>query len=82
MQMLKEILYPRVWEYAVIGKDENEVKEAIFQILDIPFRFTRIRPSSKGNFISVHIILEVDSQDTRDSIFRALSAHKHIKMVI
>lgn len=77
-----QILYPTRWEYAVIGKSEALIEEAIFEVLDIPFEVTKKRPSGKGNFLSVHIALEVDSKEQRDSIFSALKNHKDIAMVL
>ncbi len=77
-----QILYPTKWEYAVIGKSETLIKEAIFEVLDIPYEITKKRLSGKGNFLSVHIALKVDSKEQRDSIFNTLKNHKDIAMVL
>lgn len=77
-----QIIYPTLWEYVVIGKDEEIVQSAIFEVLEVPYEVSRIRHSSGGKFVSVHIRLEVDSKQQRDDIFSALSQHESITMVI
>lgn len=77
-----QIVYPTLWEYVVIGTEEAVVQSAIFETLELPYEVTRIRNSSGGKFVSVHIRLEVDSKQQRDSIFSALSQHQSITMVI
>jgi len=77
-----QITYPTLWEYVVIGRDEEAVQGAIFEVLEVPYEISRIRQSSGGKFVSVHICLEVDSKQQRDSIFSTLSHHPSVKMVI
>lgn len=82
LEQSPQICYPTLWEYVVIGADEGAVQGAIFEVLEVPYEISRIRQSSGGKFVSVHIRLEVDSKQQRDSIFSALSRHKSVRVVI
>ena len=82
LEQTPQIIYPTLWEYVVIGRDETQVQNAIFEAINNPYEIIKNRFSNGGKFVSVHIKLEVDSQEERDAIFSTLSKHQHITMVI
>ncbi|MFC3867469.1 HP0495 family protein [Helicobacter equorum] len=82
LEQTPQIVYPTLWEYVVIGRDETQVQNTIFETINTPYKITKTRFSHGGKFVSVHIKLEVDSQEQRDRIFNTLSKHQHITMVI
>ena len=77
------IEYPCPWEYKAIGWEEAAMREAIVEIMadrehDVSFS----RTSSSGRYCSLLLVVTVESEDHRDTIFRALQAHRHIRMVL
>jgi putative lipoic acid-binding regulatory protein len=86
-----EISYPCRWEYKVIGRDDRAVEAAVSAcVQDLAegpegardFDLSFSRASGKGNYLSFKLELEVSSQAERDRLFRALSTHPAISMVI
>lgn len=77
-----EISYPCEWGYRVIGESEEDIRDAIFEIINKEHRFSRSNKSRTGKYVSFNIELEVESEAERDAIFRAFKVHKAIKMVI
>lgn len=86
-----EITYPCRWEYKVIGRDDQAVKDAVAACVqglaqdqasprDYGLGFSRA--SGKGNYLSFKLELEVRSQTERDALFQDLSAHPAVFMVI
>ena len=41
-----------------------------------------IRPSSKGNYLGATVIVNVDNQEQLDNIYRSLTFHPRVKMVL
>lgn len=77
------IEYPCNWAYRVIGKDERKAYLAIEEVIqNQEYSVSPSNTSSKGNYISLHIEMEVHSEENRDSIFRTLKAHEDIIMVL
>jgi putative lipoic acid-binding regulatory protein len=86
-----EITYPCLWGYKVVGADEAEVRQAIQECLheslnpdsgDREFEIGFSRASSKGNYVSLTLNLEIQDQEERDTLFRALADRPEVRMVI
>jgi len=78
-----ELNYPCNWKYKVIGKNENEIKHAVKEILDNRDYTLKIsHTSKKGKFKSFTLELLVHNEDDRKTLYEILSAHDKIKMVL
>lgn len=77
-----EINYPSKWEYRIITTNENLIKDFISSLIKKPYSLTLKNKSSKGSFVSLHLILEVENEIERNEIYKSLNSHNEIKMVI
>ena len=78
-----ELNYPCNWIYKVIGKNENDIKSAVKEVLserEYTLKISNI--SKKGNFKSFTLELLVHNEDDRKTLYEILSAHDNIKMVL
>jgi putative lipoic acid-binding regulatory protein len=82
--MLKpKIEYPGEWSYTIIGSDEGVLKEAASQVLSgKAFSIAVSKKSRSGKYISMNITTIVASEEERNDLFRKLSGHPAIKIVI
>lgn len=76
------ITYPCTWEYCVIGQDEMLLRDVIFEVMPRKYDVRLARQSKSGKFVSLHINIEVQSEEERNNIFTRLSTNKEIKMVL
>lgn len=77
------IEYPCQWGYKVISKDHEKALQAIEQTIQtLTYEVTVSNTSKTGKYVSVHVELEVHSEEIRDSIFHGLKSHEDIIMVI
>ena len=79
-QLLK---FPCSFPIKIMGRDENAFKETVVRIVqqhtgEISESDIRVAPSSKGNFVSVTITIEAESQQQLDSIYTDLSARDDV----
>ena len=82
-QKKPKIDYPCPWLFKVIGFDRQEIEEAIAVVIgEVPFSVTASMSSSSGKYLSVNLETEVASEEDRDRIYRELSAHVSIKVVL
>lgn len=78
-----EIEYPCEWGYKLIGTDKAKLEACIFDIVGERAYNTKAgNSSSKGKFHTINMRCEVGSEEDRNSIFKAFSDHKDVKMVI
>lgn len=49
---------------------------------DLPESAWRIRESAQGNFIGITVVIEAESQNQLDAIYRAITAHPDVKMCL
>lgn len=78
-----EINYPCTWQYKVIGRDHDLVKEAIEEICaPVPVAITYSHSSSSGKYHSYNAEIEVQDEEARLAIYRALHNHQAIQIVI
>jgi hypothetical protein len=77
------IEYPCRWEYKAIGLDEFLMRAAIAEIMaDLQHELSFSRNSSGGRYCSMLLVVTVESEDHRNSIFTALQKHRDIRMVL
>lgn len=78
-----DIVYPCVWLYKVIGRDQAAIKQAIMSIAaPVPVAITYSHSSSSGKYHSFNAEIEVQDEEARLSIYQALHQHPDIKVVL
>ena len=78
-----DIEYPCEWGYKLIGTDKVALEACIFDIVGKrAYKTKGGNTSSKGKFHSINMTCKVENQIDRDTIFKAFSDHKDVKMVI
>jgi len=82
-QRKPDINYPCSWEYKVIGTDQEKLEEIIIAAC-APLLPTIVlsNVSSSGRYFSLEATLEVDSEETRLTIFERIRNNPEVKMVI
>jgi len=71
--------FPCSFPIKVMGRDENAFKESVVQMVqkytgNIGDGDIRVAPSRKGNFVSITITINAESQQQLDDIYGDLSA--------
>jgi len=75
--------YPCDWQFKVIGENVSLIQQAIREILDKKeYDLQASNISLKGKYKSLSLVVNVASQNERDTIFKNLSESNHIKMVL
>lgn len=78
-----EIAYPCRWEYKAIGSDRESMEAAIVEIMeDLDYALHFSNHSRTGKYCSLLLVVTVDSETHRNSIFQALQTHPDIRMVL
>jgi hypothetical protein len=75
--------YPCVWIYKIIGVDQDEMKNAVSEIIrDRQCKISLSRQSETAKYISLNVELTVESESHRTDLHEALKAHRAIKLVL
>ena len=78
-----EIEYPCWWTYAIMGEDEEDLRLAAAEIAGkAPHRTRFSRLSARKKYASLHVEIEVASQEERDRYFQAFKSHPRIRFVL
>lgn len=78
-----EINYPTNWEFKIIGKDLQSIKDCITEVMgDKKYSLRDGNRSKTGKFHSLNTICVVKSEEERNKIFKNFSDHPAVKMVI
>jgi uncharacterized protein len=80
-----EIEYPCRWEYKTIGRSEELMRRAVVQIMaveELQYSVELSNSSRSGKYCSLVVGVTVGSEDHRNRIFAALSAHGDIMIVM
>jgi putative lipoic acid-binding regulatory protein len=78
-----QIDYPCKWGYKIIGTDKLKLEACIFEVMgERNYKTPSNNSSSKGKFHALSTACQVESQEDRDSIFKAFQNHEAVKMVI
>jgi putative lipoic acid-binding regulatory protein len=81
------IEYPSDFPIKVMGPTHEQFATTITEVLvefDPTFHPGRmeVRPSSKGNYIGLTVVIRATSREQLDDIYRTLSAHPMVKIVL
>lgn len=78
-----QVTYPCLWEYRLIGRDEELMRSAAAEVLaDREHTITPSHQSSTGKYCSVLVEVTVADEDARLSIYDALKGHRDIIMIL
>ena len=81
------IEYPSDFPIKVMGPTHEEFAATITEVLvelDPTFHAGKLteRPSAKGNYIGLTVVVRATSREQLDDIYRTLSAHPMVKIVL
>lgn len=81
------IEFPSHFHIKVMGKMQDDFAEtivALVQTFDASFDATRVemRPSRNGNYLGLTVTVWTTSQEHLDDIYRALSSHPMVSVVL
>ena len=75
--------YPCQWLYKIIGVDQEQLRQAIAEIIiDTPCEISLSNNSSKGKYLCLNVELTVQNEKERNSIYSSLKEHPHVKIVL
>jgi uncharacterized protein len=78
-----QVDYPCSWVYKVIGKDQQQVRQAIAEIIqERRCIITRSNSSKSGKYHCLNVELVVQNEELRNGLYRTLKSHPAIKMVL
>ncbi len=78
-----QLEYPCQWCYKVIGESEEEIKDAIKDVIDErEHTLSESNKSKSGKYTSMNLDMLVHNDDDRQTIYEELKKHKNVKMVI
>jgi hypothetical protein len=86
-QQPPKIEFPCAYPIRIMGEAETDFVDTVFEITrqfapEVQRQKVKIRPSSKGNFVSVHIVIQATGEQQLSSLHTALKAYSAVKMVI
>ncbi|MCO6504677.1 MAG: DUF493 family protein [Snodgrassella sp.] len=79
--------FPQDFPIKVMGEQHPEFTAMVLKVVQQHAPETAetnisSRPSSKGNYISATVVIRAESQQQLDNIYRALSGHPMVKVVL
>jgi putative lipoic acid-binding regulatory protein len=75
--------YPCAWIYKIIGADQNEMRAAVLEIIqDRACSITLSRNSENAKYHCLNVELTVESESHRKITYKALKAHRAIKIIL
>ena len=79
--------FPQDFPIKVMGEQHPEFTATVLQVVQQHAPNTQetdmhTRHSSKGNYISATVLIRAESQEQLDNIYRALSGHPLVKVVL
>ncbi|MGM0681597.1 MAG: HP0495 family protein [Thermodesulfobacteriota bacterium] len=77
------INYPCQWQYKLIGRESESLKDAVKKIVKgAPHSLTPSRTSRNGKYVSYNLELFVATEEIRDYYFNELRSHSAIKIIL
>jgi hypothetical protein len=81
------ITYPTDFPIKIMGAMQDAFAQTIVEVVkqhDPAFHAGKMemRPSSKGNYLSLTIMVYATSREQLDNLYRALSSHPMVKVVL
>lgn len=81
------IEYPSDFPIKVVGVMHDGFAQTVVDMIvvhDPDFHAGKVemRPSAKGNYLSLTVTVRATSREQLDNIYRTLSSHEHVKFVL
>lgn len=81
------IEFPADFPIKVMGAQHPEFAATVLNVVrehapDTEAQHLRIRPSSGGNYLACTVTVRAESQAQLDNLYRALTAHSMVKVVL
>jgi putative lipoic acid-binding regulatory protein len=77
------IEYPCWWTYAIMGKDEEDLRLAVGEVTKgVPHRVAFSKMSAQKRYVSLHVEIHVASEEERDRLFQAFKSHPRVRAVL
>ncbi|MBD3367194.1 MAG: DUF493 family protein [Candidatus Eisenbacteria bacterium] len=81
--MRARMTYPCSWSYRVIGADLEALKRAAGSVFgDRPVNSTLSNASRTGRYVSLKLVVRVESESERLAFYEALRSHPSVVLVI
>ena len=78
-----QLEYPCRWLYKVIGPDQEKLHQALLEIVsNCSCSISFSKSSRAGKYHCLNLEVTVQSEEERNSIYRALKAHPQISIVL
>ncbi|WP_420207927.1 YbeD family protein [Candidatus Electronema sp. JC] len=78
-----QIDYPCVWQYKLIGSDQEAMRAAVSALLgDAPYSFSESRRSSAGRYLCMNLEVAVESDEQRQAVFQHLAGHPAVRLLL
>lgn len=78
-----EIEYPCLWNFKIIGREEEHMRRAIAKIVgDSDYTLTFSNQSRHGKYRSLNLDMVVLDESHRLNIYEALRHHRSIRIVL
>lgn len=75
--------YPCRWLYKVIGSDQEELRQAIAEIVqDRSCSITPSKSSKNGRYHCLNLEVTVTSEISRNELYKKLTKHQAIKIIL
>ena len=79
--------FPCDFPIKVMGRADCELENTVVEIVnrhvdELAENAVKSRPSGKGNFIAVTVIVKAHSREQLDNIYLELTAHEHVLMAL
>ena len=83
----KNLNFPRVFPVKVMGANQEDFESLVVSIIQKHARVAAekvitSRPSRNGRFVSITVHIQADNQEQLDAIYRELSAHERVLMML
>ena len=79
--------FPCEFPIKMMGRDEKSFRRAAIELVEthagkVPEEAITTSASSKGNFVSITVTINAESQEQLDNIYRALTEHEEILVAL
>jgi putative lipoic acid-binding regulatory protein len=87
MEKSSLINYPSDFPIKIMGEKHEDFSQTILKIIllhapDFDEKKMVARPSAKGNYVSITVTVRATSREQLDNLYRALSSHPMVKVVL
>lgn len=76
-----EIHYPCSWEWKIVGRDEQRLRQAVSAVLQRTYTLRVSNTSRTGKYVSLELVTTVHGDEERRGIGQALHDHADVLYV-